>query len=75
MKDTSYVSEETKFISQLLKDPNLSKERQDLRKTWWDRGFIDQGEQLIYHKSEIERDPYVYFSYHSRQNNENINNQ
>jgi len=65
MKNTKYVSEPTEFIKSLLTKPEIRKDQQKMRSTWWDKGFIDQEEQETYHESEVKHDGYVYFSYPS----------
>ncbi|MFN7095048.1 MAG: DUF3460 family protein [Burkholderiales bacterium] len=69
-KDTNYVSDTTKFISSLFdKDPALHHKQDQLRSTWWDKGFIDQEEKADFKQSEVKRDGYAYYSYPSHAKN------
>ncbi len=63
MKNTKYTSEAMNFINTLLNQPGLHQEQMKLRRTWWDKDFIDQDEQKAYAESEVKYDGYVYFSY------------
>ena len=61
-KDTAYVSELTQFIRSLYQqDPQLRSKQQAMHDTWWDQGFIDEQEQMIYNKSEDKLSAYAYF--------------
>jgi hypothetical protein len=63
-KDTTYVSETTKFINAYLEEhPKVIKKQEQLRKTWWDTTGIDQAEQNEYENSDVKLDGYAYFSY------------
>lgn len=63
MKNTTYTSEAMNFINLLLNRPDNHEKQMELRKTWWDRGFIDQEEQASYKASELKNDAYTYFTY------------
>lgn len=68
-KDTKYISETDKFISQLLKDkPELVKTQKELRSTWWDKDFIDPSEQKAYEDNSAPKHGYAYFDYSSDTN-------
>ncbi len=65
-KDTTYVSETTKFINTYLEEhPGVIKKQKELRSTWWDTDGIDQAEQNEFKDSEVPLDGYAYFSYHT----------
>jgi|GEM_PF-1642336 len=63
-KDTTYVSEITKFLDTYREEhPKVIKKQEQLRETWWDTTGIDQAEQNEYKSSDIKLDGYSYFSY------------
>lgn len=64
MKDTEYVSDPGKFINIMIDNPKIHEHQMQLRGTWWDKGFIDLDEQKTYAESEVDQDPYAYFTYH-----------
>ncbi len=65
-KDTTYVSEITKFINTYQEEhPKVIIKQAQLRKTWWDTTGIDQEEQNEYESSDVKLDGYVYFSYNT----------
>ncbi len=61
-KNTSYVSDATLFLNEMLrKKPELKIKQKELRKTWWDRDDIDSEEQNTYKASEAPIHGYTYY--------------
>lgn len=59
-----YVSEADEFIAGLLKQkPELKQKQKELRSTWWDKDFVDLGEQKTYSESSAPKHGYAYFDY------------
>lgn len=57
----AYVSEITKFLNDLLeKQPELAKQRMDLRATWWDKPQSLE-EQQEREQVRVKQSAYVYF--------------
>lgn len=66
-KNTSYVSDVTKFVSGYLNTyPELREKRQKLRSTWWDADSDTYQEELQVNKENaVKLDGYAYFTYHN----------
>lgn len=66
-KDTSYVSNTTKFINSLFeKNAQLTQEQQKLRNTWWNKDDLVQEEQTGFKQSTIKAQPYAYYTYNNK---------
>ncbi len=56
-----YVSEHTKFISELLeRKPQLAREQQKARAIWWDKRPRDLAERKDMDEARVPQQPYVY---------------
>jgi hypothetical protein len=63
-KNTSYVSDATKFIKELKQQkPYLKKQQESLRKTWWDKSEDEVTEELELDKKNLKPQSYAYFTY------------
>ena len=60
-KNTTYVSEATQFIREMLKNnPELTEGQRKARATWWDK-TLDREAQRRYQQSKVPQAGYAYF--------------
>jgi hypothetical protein len=58
-----YVSDHTKFMSELMKEkPDLVQKQREARAIWWDKTPRDLAEEHRMDEGRVPQSPYVYSS-------------
>lgn len=67
VKNTNYISENTKFLQNLFeKKPQLKQQQEKLRNTWWNKSPQEVEEQNELRKNQLTVDGYQYYSYNEK---------